>query len=334
MTTTAEDAPQGLLSVQDLVVEFPAAGGRTVHAVSGVSLEVHRGETLGIVGESGCGKSTTARAMVMLRTPTSGMIEFDGTSLVGLRPKELRRLRPHLQMIFQDPVSSLNPHRKVRDIVAEGMTVWGRPVTEEWLDALLSEVGLEPDEVKDRYPSEFSGGQCQRIAIARALALEPELLVCDEAVSALDVSVQAQVLNLLHDLKERRGLTMVFISHDLAVVRNVCDRVAVMYLGKVVEETTVDALFAQPYHPYTSALLEAVPEPDPTLPVLPLELYGEAPSPLDPPSGCRFRTRCRHAQDICATEEPPLLTVADQHKVACHLAEDMPELLALPTMTA
>lgn len=322
-----DEEPQIVLSVKDLVVEFSAGRGRAVHAVSGVSLEVTKGETLGIVGESGCGKSTTARAMVMLRPPTSGEVEFEGVSLSELRPAELRRLRPRIQMIFQDPVSSLNPRRKVREIIAEGKVVWGRPVTEEWIDSALSEVGLEPDEVKDRYPSQFSGGQCQRIAIARALALEPTLLVCDEAVSALDVSVQAQVLNLLHELKQTHHLTMVFISHDLAVVRNVCDRVVVMYLGKVCEEATVESLFARPSHPYTAALLEAVPEPDPEVTVLPLELYGEAPTPLDPPSGCRFRTRCRFAQDVCAAEEPVLRPIGDEHRVACHFAEDMPQLL-------
>lgn len=330
-----------LLEAESLVKDFAPRGLRLrgrepFRAVDDVTLSVCAGETLAIVGESGSGKSTTARLIARLLDPTSGRIRLEGEDITQAQGAQLAHLRRTVQFVFQDPYSSLNPRHDIERIVSAPLRYQGlRSDTShtQRVAELLERVGLKPEHAR-RYPHQFSGGQAQRIGIARALAVAPKVVICDEAVSALDVSVQAQVLNLLHDLKERRGLTMVFISHDLAVVRNVCDRVAVMYLGKVVEETTVDALFAQPYHPYTSALLEAVPEPDPTLPVLPLELYGEAPSPLDPPSGCRFRTRCRHAQDICATEEPPLLTVADQHKVACHFAEDMPELLALPTMTA
>jgi peptide/nickel transport system ATP-binding protein len=312
-----EDA---LLRVENLVVEFPTRAGR-VHAVSGISLDILPGETLGLVGESGCGKSTTGRAIIQLPRPTSGAVEFEGVDLTRLSGKALRHRRTKLQFIFQDPISSLNPRRRVRDILAEPMRIWKRGdkdqqtrVVRETLDA----VGLDPDTAMERRPHQFSGGQCQRISIARALVTEPSLLICDEPVSALDVSVQAQILNLLEDLKARYGLTLVFIAHDLAVVKNVSDRVMVMYLGKVCEVAPPDRLYRQPAHPYTAALLRAIPVPDPTVRPQEQVVEGELPSPLDPPSGCRFRTRCPLAQQRCATEEPQIREVGPGHYVACH----------------
>jgi peptide/nickel transport system ATP-binding protein len=329
------DDPRPLLEVRNLVVEYRARNGRTVHAVSGIDLDIARGETLGLVGESGCGKSTTGRSLMMLPAPTSGSVRFDGTELTTLKGEALRRVRPRLQMIFQDPISSLNPRRRVRDIVAEGLSVWGHDGDlAARVDEVLTAVGLDPAEVGDRRPSEFSGGQCQRIAIARAIVLRPDLIVCDEAVSALDVSIQAQILNLLHDLKERYDLTLLFIAHDLAVVKNISDRVAVMYLGRLCEVAPADDLYAQPRHPYTLALLEAVPEPDPDAALPPLELVGEAPSPLDPPSGCRFRLRCPLAQERCAAEQPLLREIAPKHLVACHFAEDVVVPPRLPTASS
>jgi peptide/nickel transport system ATP-binding protein len=306
-----------VLSVEDLVVEFPADRGRTVHAVSGISLDLLRGETLGLVGESGCGKSTTGRAIMQLPRPTGGSVRFDGRNLSGLSSAELRRVRPKLQMIFQDPISSLNPSRRIVDIVGDPLVVWGRgkerdTVVPEILDA----VGLNAAEVGNRRPHQFSGGQCQRISIARALVLDPDLLICDEPVSSLDVSVQAQILNLLEDMKDRYGLTMIFIAHDLAVVRNISDRIAVMYLGKLCEVAPSEDLFAAPMHPYTVLLLSSIPSVD--------EVGerdvggGEMPSPMAPPSGCRFRTRCPNATEICATEEPELTELRPNHFVACH----------------
>ena len=313
------DAPV-LLQVEHLVVEFGSSKHR-VHAVSDVSFEVREGETLGLVGESGCGKSTTGRAIVQVEVPTSGSVRFDGTELTRLSKKDLRRIRTRIQMIFQDPISSLNPRRQIKDIVAETLAIWGRGTKEEReakvRDALES-VGIDPDTAGDRRPGEFSGGQCQRISIARALMSEPKLLICDEPVSALDVSIQAQILNLLADLKASFGLTMVFIAHDLAVVKNVSDRVAVMYLGKLCEITGADQLYRAPAHPYTEALLASIPDPDPDRGTVGTALSGELPSPLDPPSGCRFRTRCPHAQAVCAEVEPPLEDVAPGHQVACH----------------
>ena len=310
-----------LLRVENLVVEFPTRSGR-VHAVSGISLDILPGETLGLVGESGCGKSTTGRAIIQLPRPTSGSVQFEGVDLTRLSGKSLRQRRTKLQFIFQDPISSLNPRRRVRDILAEPMRIWKKgdkdqqtQVVRETLDA----VGLDPDTAMERRPHQFSGGQCQRISIARALVTEPSLLICDEPVSALDVSVQAQILNLLEDLKARYGLTLVFIAHDLAVVKNVSDRVMVMYLGKVCEVAPPDRLYQQPAHPYTSALLSAIPVPDPTVrPQDQQVVEGELPSPLDPPSGCRFRTRCPLAQQRCANEEPQIREVAPGHYVACH----------------
>jgi peptide/nickel transport system ATP-binding protein len=325
-----------LLSVEDLVVEYPAGGRRKVHAVSGVSFDVRRGETLGLVGESGCGKSTTGRAIMMLRRPTSGIVRFDGRDLTRLSAGDLRRTRRRLQMIFQDPISSLNGRRKVRDIVAEGLSITGAP--KPWrpqVDEALLAVGLDPDAVGDRRPSELSGGQCQRIAIARALVLDPSLIVCDEPVSALDVSIQAQILNLLEDLKERLGLTLLFVAHDLAVVKNISDRVAVMYLGKLCEIAPSDELYSAPQHPYTQLLLDAIPDPDPDAVDGTFVASGDIPSPLDPPSGCRFRTRCPKAEAVCAEEEPLLGRTGDDHFVACHFPGplDVPAPMRIRSVT-
>jgi peptide/nickel transport system ATP-binding protein len=309
-----------VLRVEDLVVTFGAGAGRKVHAVSGVSFDVARGETLGLVGESGCGKSTTGRAIMQLPPPTSGSVLFNGVDLARHSGEELRRTRTKLQMIFQDPISSLNPRRRIRDIVAEGLRIWGRTSEAELarVDEVLGAVGLDPVAAGDRRPHQFSGGQCQRICIARSLALDPEVLICDEPVSALDVSVQAQILNLLEAMKARYQLTMIFIAHDLAVIKNISDRVAVMYLGKLCEIGAADALFAAPAHPYTSALLASIPVPDPDARWSEGALSGELPSPTDPPSGCRFRTRCPRAGEVCAQQEPQLASVGGDHYVACH----------------
>jgi peptide/nickel transport system ATP-binding protein len=326
--TTEPDTEVGhevLLEVRDLVVEFPLGGGRTAHAVSGVGFTLRRGETLGLVGESGCGKSTVGKAIVQLLRPTSGEVLFHGEDLVSLPRKALRSVRPKLQMIFQDPVSSLNPRRRVAQIVGEPLDVWGvgdRPTRRERVRALLEQVGIDPDVAGQRRPGEFSGGQCQRVSIARALALEPELIICDEPVSALDVSVQAQVLNLLEDLKDRLGLTLVFISHDLAVVKNVSDRVAVMYLGKIVETAPAQELYEHARHHYTAGLLAAIPDDEPGTGRTIDGLTGELPSPVDPPSGCRFRTRCVRAEERCAAEEPVLRPVGPEHLVACHFPRE------------
>jgi peptide/nickel transport system ATP-binding protein len=314
--------PDALLRVEDLVVEFPAGRRHTVKAVSGISLDVREGETLGLVGESGCGKSTTGRAIMQLPRPTGGKVLFDGTDLTGLKGEQLRRTRTQLQMIFQDPISSLNPRRRVRDIIAEPLKIWGRTDEAERarrVTEVLEAVGIDPDVSGDKRPHQFSGGQCQRISIARSLVLDPKLIICDEPVSALDVSVQAQILNLLEDMKARYGLTLVFIAHDLAVVKNISDRVAVMYLGKICEVGSPDDLYAEPTHPYTAALLASIPVPDPGVPPTSTGLLtGDLPSPIAPPSGCRFRTRCPRAQDRCAQEEPVLRPVRDGHFVACH----------------
>jgi len=310
-----------MLRVEDLVVEFPVSGGQKVHAVSGISLDIVEGETLGLVGESGCGKSTTGRAIVQLPHPTGGSVRLDGTELTELKGEALRRMRPNMQMIFQDPISSLNPRRKVRDIVAEGLEIWkigDKESREKKVAEVLDAVGIDPANA-GRRPHEFSGGQCQRISIARAVATEPKLIICDEPVSALDVSVQAQIINLLADMKTQYGLTLVFIAHDLAVVKNVSDRIMVMYLGKVCEIGAPDEIYGRPSHPYTAALLAAIPVPDPEIqPDSDKVLGGELPSPLSPPSGCRFRTRCPKATDKCAEEEPNVREVQPNHFVACH----------------
>ncbi len=310
-----------VLRIEDLVVEFKTAGG-VVHAVSGISLDVRQGETLGLVGESGCGKSTTGRAIMQLPPPTSGRVLFEGNDLASMSGQALREVRTHLQFIFQDPISSLNPRRKVKDIVAEPLRIWKRGTDVEQkarVAEVLDAVGLDPAVASEKRPHQFSGGQCQRISIARSLVLEPKVVICDEPVSALDVSVQAQILNLLEDMKARYGLTLIFIAHDLAVVKNISDRVAVMYLGKICEVGSPDDLYATPAHPYTAALLRSIPVPDPTVPPVQSGLLtGDLPSPIDPPAGCRFRTRCPLAQERCALEEPQVRAVGEGHFVACH----------------
>jgi peptide/nickel transport system ATP-binding protein len=323
-TGTAHLRPHddALLRVEDLVVEFGAARNRRVHAVSGISFDVLPGETLGLVGESGSGKSTTGRAVMQLPPPTSGSVRFDGVELTQLHGEALRRLRPRIQMIFQDPISSLNPRRKVGSIVAEGLEIWNLATPDERakrVDEMFDAVGLDAEASRDRRPHEFSGGQCQRISIARAVITEPKLIICDEPVSALDVSVQAQILNLLEEMKRRYELTLLFIAHDLAVVKNVSDRVVVMYLGKLCEVGAPDDLYARPAHPYTATLLAAIPVPDPSERVDRHDVVsGEVPSNVDPPSGCRFRTRCPKAQAHCAEEEPVLREIAPGQYVACH----------------
>lgn len=314
-----------VLAVEGLVVEFPVGSGQVVHAVSGVSFDVLPGETLGILGESGCGKSSAGKAIMQFPPPTSGTVELAGIDLVAQSGSSLRHSRATMQMIFQDPISSLNPRRKVKDLIAEGPRIWGRRTSEEKLRKLLRDVGLDPDVVWERRPHELSGGQCQRICIARALLLEPTVLICDEPVSSLDVSVQAQILNLLEDLKEEYELSLVFIAHDLAVVSSISDRIMVMYLGKVCEILPSRELSRTARHPYTQLLLSSVPEvgvfPDATVRARDKAQGTELPSPLDPPSGCRFRTRCPLATDLCAAEEPVLRQMADGHVVACHHAE-------------
>lgn len=318
--------PELLIDVDDLVVEFKTSHG-TVHAVSGVSFQIAPGETVSLVGESGSGKSTVARAIMGLLPQAQGNINFEGSNILALSSKELRALRPDVQMIFQDPSASLNPRRRVRDIVGEGLEIWPQraegPIRDE-VDALLKEVGINPDIAGDRKPSEFSGGQCQRVAIARALALHPRLVVCDEPVSALDVSVQAQILNLLRSMKDAHGLTLLFISHDLGVVKNISDRVMVMYLGKLCEIATTEQLYDRPAHPYTQLLLDSVPTVhDATNSTAGgVTTAQDLPSPLSPPSGCRFRTRCPMATELCAEQEPPLREVAPGQAVACHYAEE------------
>lgn len=309
-----------LLEIADLVVEY-GAGGRVVHAVSGVTLSIARGETLGLVGESGCGKSTLGRAILQLTRAKSGRVCFDGVDLGLLDPAAMRRMRRRLQLIFQDPISALNPRRRVGEIVAEPLVIAGigdRAAREARVRGMLAAVGLDPGLAFHRRPWAFSGGQAQRVAIARALILEPEFVVCDEPVSALDVSVRAQILNLLEDMKRRYALTLLFIAHDLAVVRAVSDRVAVMYLGRIAEIGATEALFAAPAHPYTRLLLDAIPHPDPDR--LPAAAFptGEPPSPLAPPSGCRFRTRCPRAGRVCAEAVPALRHLGGGRAVACH----------------
>jgi peptide/nickel transport system ATP-binding protein len=309
-----------LLRVENLVVEYPL-GGKTIHAVSGVSLEIARGETLGLVGESGCGKSSLGRAVLQLRRATSGRVLFDGKDLTAMQGEALRKMRRRVQLIFQDPIASLNPRRRIGDIIAEPLVIAGYKDArrrQQLVDEALLAVGLDPAQVAGRLPHEFSGGQCQRICIARALVLNPEFIICDEPVSALDVSIRAQILNLVEEMKQRFGLTLLFIAHDLAVVKAVSDRVAVMYLGRLCEVGPSNQLFARSAHPYTALLIEAIPVPDPD--VRPAEgvAVGEPPSPMAPPSGCRFRTRCPRADKRCAEEVPELKSIAPGQSVACH----------------
>jgi peptide/nickel transport system ATP-binding protein len=309
-----------LLKVEDLVVEYSVAG-KTIHAVSGVSLEVARGETLGLVGESGCGKSTLGRAVLQLRQAVSGRVLFDGQNLTEMHGNSLRKMRQRVQLIFQDPIASLNPRRRIGEIVAEPLVISGvkdPKKRRQIVCEVLSAVGLDPSLVIGRLPHEFSGGQCQRICIARALVLNPEFIICDEPVSALDVSIRAQILNLLEDMKARFGLTLLFIAHDLAVVKAVSDRVAVMYLGRLCEVGPSEQLFANPAHPYTALLIEAIPVPDPDVRPAESVPVGEPPSPMSPPSGCRFRTRCPRADQRCSEEVPELRSVAPDQFAACH----------------
>jgi peptide/nickel transport system ATP-binding protein len=309
-----------LLKVENLVVEY-AVGGKTVHAVSDVSLQVARGETLGLVGESGCGKSTLGRAVLQLRQAVSGRVLFDGQDLTAMQGDSLRRMRRRVQLIFQDPIASLNPRRRIGDIIAEPLVIAGVKDPEkrqELVYEVLSAVGLDPGLVIGRLPHEFSGGQCQRICIARALVLNPEFIICDEPVSALDVSIRAQILNLLEDMKARFGLTLLFIAHDLAVVKAVSDRVAVMYLGRLCEVGPSEQVFAKPAHPYTALLIEAIPVPDPDVRPAESVPVGEPPSPISPPSGCRFRTRCPRADQRCIDEVPELRPIAPDQYAACH----------------
>ncbi|MFM2067000.1 MAG: hypothetical protein RLZZ584_1909 [Pseudomonadota bacterium] len=329
---TASATTRPLLEVKNLVKHFPVKGGLLqrevgrVRAVDGVSFTLQAGETLGVVGESGCGKSTTGRCILRLIEPSAGEVWFDGRNVTTMGTTELRGMAREMQIIFQDPYASLNPRMTVGAIIGEALTIHQlaptRAAYEARIAELLTTVGLSPDH-HTRYPHEFSGGQRQRIGIARALAVNPKLIVCDEAVSALDVSIQAQVVNLLEDLQERLGLTYIFIAHDLSVVEHISDRVAVMYLGRIVEIASAHDLYATPRHPYTEALLSAVPIPDPTVAherkSKRIMLQGDVPSPLNPPAGCHFHTRCPHAQARCRSEAPLLRAVGDGHAVACHL---------------
>ncbi|MBB4932890.1 peptide/nickel transport system ATP-binding protein [Lipingzhangella halophila] len=315
-----------LLEVDNLAKQFKVAGG-VVNAVRDVSFTVDEGQTLSLVGESGCGKSTTGRALLGIPDPDSGSIRLDGVDLTSAPPRDAAEARRKAQMIFQDARSSLNPRRRVKELVAEGLVISGvsREAARQRVDEVLRAVGLDPAQVADRRAAEFSGGQCQRIAIARAMVMRPSILVCDEPVASLDVSVQAQVVHLLEDMRREYGLALVFISHDLAVVRSISDRVAVMYLGRVVEIGEVGRIFSSPGHPYTRALLDSIPMPDPRQPSRGAALGGELPSPMNPPSGCAFRTRCPMARQRCADETPQLRTLGDGQQVACHFALEGPE---------
>ena len=313
-------AAETILRVENLIVDYPSRAG-TVRAVSDVSLDIVKGETVAVVGESGCGKSTLAKAILRLIPSVSGRVFLNETDLATLSGEALRCARPNIQMVFQDSISSLDPHLRVRELVEQPLKVWGRGTDDERrakVDDLLRAVNLDPEVVGDRKPTEFSGGQCQRISIARALSIEPQVLICDEPVSSLDVSIQAQILNIILAMKKRYGLSLLFISHDLAVVRAISDRVVVMYLGKVCEVATPQQLVSAAAHHYTHALISAVPIPDPARGRRRAILEGEPPSPTNPPSGCRFRTRCPAATEKCAAEEPQLHEVTPGQFVACH----------------
>jgi oligopeptide/dipeptide ABC transporter ATP-binding protein len=335
----ATAAGEPLVEVRDLVKHFPITRGvlfqrrvGEVQAVDGLNLEVHRGETLGIVGETGCGKSTTARLIARLLDATSGEVRFEGRDITHLKGPGLKAVRREMQMIFQDPFSSLNPRKTVGSIVAEPFAIHGlhpdRSERRRHVQELMDTVGLNPEHY-NRYPHEFSGGQRQRVGVARALALGPKLLIADEPVSALDVSIQAQVLNLLREMQRRFDLAMVFIAHDLSVVRHMCDRVAVMYLGRIVETGPAEELYRFPRHPYTGALLSAVPVPDPTVATARAVLTGDVPSPANPPSACRFHTRCPKAQERCSREDPPLEDHGSGTLTACHFPLSAEELAAM-----
>lgn len=325
MQTAKSKEESPLTEVRDLVKHFPIEDSDdVVRAVDGVSFDIRQGETLGLVGESGCGKSTVGRCILRLHEPTSGEVLFEGRNIIGLPNKEMQGLRREMQIIFQDPYASLNPRLSILSIVSEPLKIHGvsnKREREERVADLLSKVGLDP-KYMHRYPHEFSGGQRQRIGIARALALNPKLIICDEPVSALDVSVQAQVVNLLQDLQQAFGLTYLFISHGLAVVEHISNRVAVMYLGKIVEIADSVALYEHPLHPYTQALLSAIPVPDPRHKRERIILKGDVPTPINPPSGCRFRTRCPYAIEACATTVPELREYDPGHFAACIRIEE------------
>lgn len=319
---------QILLEAENLVKEFPARRGK-VHAVSGVSLCIYRGETLALVGESGCGKSTLGRMLLRLIEPTSGRLRYDGQNLLALKPEKMREMRRRMQIIFQDPYASLNPRMSIGRIIEEPLLTHkigeNRQERQSIVHSLMDKVGIRP-EFYSRYPHQFSGGQRQRVGIARALALNPELIVCDEPVSALDVSIQAQILNLLRDLQKELGLTYLFISHDLGVVRYISDRVCVMFLGRLCEIGGTKELYQSPIHPYTRFLMESVPKPDPALRREEREiLTGDIPSPIDPPSGCRFHTRCPYAKEICSKEAPPMREFGNGRYAACHFPLAQPQ---------
>jgi oligopeptide/dipeptide ABC transporter ATP-binding protein len=325
-----------LITIRDLQVSFPVGKvgilGRPkayLQAVAGVSLDIRKGETLGLVGESGSGKTTLGRALLRLQEPTGGNVVFNHDdrhiSLAELKTKDLRRVWRHMQMVFQDPYASLNPRMTVREIIAEPLKVHRQGTNKEILSKVeeIAELcGLQREQLR-RYPHAFSGGQRQRIAIARALALMPEFIVCDEPVSSLDVSIQAQILNLLKELQKKLGLTYLFVAHDLAAVAYICDRVAVMYLGQIVELADSAKLYYKPRHPYTEALMSAIPDVDPDRQMTPVLLSGERPNPANPPAGCRFHTRCRYADQTCQTTQPPLRDIGSGHFVACHYAETL-----------